>query len=186
VKAECRDQRCPWKEDKKHPPSASIADIKSVRKANGIVAFLTILLLLIGPAAFTRAATGHVTRIPVGHTVIPTTKFACYHRTIHRFTAEVDPGRCEVAGVADGRGFVRFPIEGEWERIGWSHWGDFKSLSNEAINSLTKGEVRIVAYRRVRCADGSTWYSLANVFSLVGSYNAVIRLPVCGDPRLID
>lgn len=146
---------------------------------------LSTAFLLLGLIASSPGASGHQTRVSVGHPPIPGTKLACDHRKIHRFTAEIHPGRCEVAGIAEGEGFVRFPIEGEWERIEWNHWGGFRSQGNEAVNRRTGREVRVIAYRRVRCPDGSTWYSLANMFSLEGSYNAVIRLPVCNDPRLI-
>lgn len=151
----------------------------------GTASVLITTFLLLGLIASSPAASGHPTRVPVGHPPIRGTMLACYHRKIHRFTAEIHPGRCEVAGIAEGEGFVRFPIEGEWERIEWNHWGGFRSQGNEAVNRRTEREVRVIAYRRVRCPDGSTWYSLANMFSLVGSYNAVIRLPVCDGPRLI-
>lgn len=147
---------------------------------------LTVSLLLLNPISSSPAATRDRTRVPVSHPTIPGTEIACYHRKIRRFTAEIHPGKCEVAGMAEGEGFVRFPIEGEWERIEWNHWGGFRSQGNEAVNRRTGREVRIIAYRRVRCADGSTWYSLANMFSLVGSYNAVVRLPVCNNSRLIN
>lgn len=154
------------------------------RTAHAMIA--SVVILRIGLSALAPAATGHRTRIPVSHPAIPRTSVACYHRKIHRFTAESHPGRCEVAGTAEGEGFVRFPIEGLWERMEWDHWGAFKSQGNEAVNQRTKRHVRVIAYRRVRCADGSIWYSLANVFSLEGNNNVVIRLPVCGDPRLIS
>jgi hypothetical protein len=144
-----------------------------------IAVALAVALSLLAPIASSPAATTHPTRVPFGDPRIPTTMMACYHRKTHRFTAEVHPGRCEVAGIARGSGFSRFPIKGEWERIEWNHWGSFHSAT-ETINRRTGNEVRVTVYRRVKCGDGSTWYSRANIFGLVGGFYAKIRLPVCG------
>jgi len=37
------------------------------------------------------------------------------------------------------------------------------------------------AYRRVRCADGSTWYAKANIYKNTGVFYE-LQLAVCGRP----
>lgn len=125
---------------------------------------------------------GKGTVFPVSHPVIAQAKIACFHPKKHRYTFEVEPANCEIAGQKiDGRGFVRAPVRG----IDWEEWGIYKTFGHDAINLRTHRNVRVMAYRRVRCPGGATWYSQANVFDLENGYNLAIRLPVCGDDVLI-
>src|ERR1700761_7329284 len=125
------------------------------------------------------SAEGRPTGLPIRHPRVPQTMIACLDRKTGGFTGKVEPWHCEVAGIVEFAGrfegkstkntahgqFARFPIRGVWERIEWGdEWGTFKAYGSEAVNARSGKPVQLVAYRRVRCADGSTWYSRANVF----------------------
>jgi hypothetical protein len=151
-----------------------------------------------GPVAST-SASGPAIRVPRQHSAIPGTMIACFHRKIRRFIGKVEPWKCEIAGHIESAGhgeegpgghaeigsFARFPIKGYWERIEWDEWGENKSSGEEAVNAHTGKQVRLTPSRRVRCADGSTWYSKISVFNIQNGYDFVVRLPVCNDPALI-
>jgi hypothetical protein len=110
---------------------------------------------------------------------------------------KVEPWHCEIAGkvnfaaflvgkstkdVADGS-FARFPVEGVFERIEWrGKWGDSKAYGEEAVSGRTGSHVKLVVYHRVRCANGGIWYSRANILNTDSGYDAIVQLPVCGEP----
>ena len=143
-------------------------------------------------------AAGRRPVLPSSHPAVPGTLIACFDGKINRTFGKVEPWHCDFAGnlefagrleggttrnTADGS-FARLPVEGVWERIEWHNWGTSKSFGNEAVSARTGKRVSVHAYRRVRCADGSTWYARASIFNTDGGYDSVVRLPVCVDPQL--
>lgn len=107
---------------------------------------------------------------------------SCYHKEVRRFTAEVAPARCDIAGhEGEDRRFASFRIH----RLRWSEWGEFRSEGSYGVNVRDGIRVRVIAFRRVRCADGRTFYSAANVVEPGNGSYSVVRLPTCGDPRLM-
>jgi hypothetical protein len=151
--------------------------------------FALLAVLLSGIGARASAATV----IPVGAPRMPRTQVACYDRKSHRYYPRVEPWHCVFAGrviyvgnieieefpAPPGRGtFATFPIEGEWERIEWwDRWGGSANTGSQAIDERNGDEVEVVVSRRVRCADGSLWYSMAEVIDEADVFG--IRLPVC-------
>jgi hypothetical protein len=102
---------------------------------------------------------------------------SCYHKEVHRFTAEVRPARCDIAGgKGEDRKFASFPIR----RLRWSEWGEFRSQGSYGVNVDNGIRVRVITFRRVRCTDGRTFYSAANVVEPGNGSYSVIRLPTCG------
>ena len=121
-------------------------------------------------------------RVPVGHPRIAGTVIACLHKGTGRLTPEVEPSRCDIAGhEGEGRKPVSFPVQG----IGWNKWGRFRSWGARGVDTRTRSEVRVIAFRRVSCADGRTWYSAANVVDLRNGNYFVVRLPTCRDRSIV-
>jgi hypothetical protein len=115
-------------------------------------------------------------RIPRDTPTIPGVKIPCYHEESGRFTPAVHPARCQIAGFeGEGRKFVVFPIK--WMK--WEKWGRFRSITFQARNFRTQSDLRVIAYRRVECADGQIWYSSVNVVNPRNGFVSVIRLPAC-------
>jgi hypothetical protein len=144
----------------------------------GLVPLASIGLALIGPVASGSAAEG---RLGPATPPIPKTKIACFNKQVGRFSGERQPANCEVAGVEGGENhLVKFPLSG----IKWEKWGRFRSLTSLLSNFEQRGDVyRVVAFRRVECADRQVWYSRANVLDGRGE-NHLLRLPVCSDPGI--
>jgi hypothetical protein len=153
-----------------------------------------LLAALIGSSA-SNAASGR-TGLPIRHPSIAGTMVACFDKKEHDYVGKVEPwhcdfaGRVEFAGVLQGKStknegsgsFARVPVEGVFERIEWENdWGNFKSYGDLAVNGRTGAEVTPVVWRRIRCPDGSTWYSKASILDTENGYDIVIRLPVCGE-----
>ena len=141
------------------------------------------------------AASGKPRRLPFLGPEIPGTKIACFDKKARRYFAKIEPWHCEFAGWLESAGypggrsddnaavgsFVRIPVKGEWERIEWSSgWGGGKAWSVEAVSVRSGDDLRLNAFRRVRCTDGSTWYSRIDIYNTHGGRTFLIRLPVCG------
>jgi hypothetical protein len=121
-------------------------------------------------------------RTRVGESVlVPKIEIACFHQKVHRFTAEAKPRNCELAGYeGEHNKFVRFPIQ----NLKWQEWGRFRSLGARGILS-GQIDVRVIAYRRVRCKDGRTFYSEANIVEPGNGSYYVVRFPTCDDEALL-
>jgi hypothetical protein len=112
--------------------------------------------------------------------LVPKIQIACFHGKIHRFTGEVKPRGCQLAGYeGEHNKFVRFPIQ----NLKWQEWGRFRSLGSRGILD-GQIDVRVIAYRRVRCNDGRTFYSAANIVEPGNGSYYVVRLPTCEDDAL--
>jgi hypothetical protein len=109
----------------------------------------------------------------------------CFHKKTGRYTAEVKPSTCDVAGDRpDKKAFVEVPITG----IRWSRWGSFRSFGSHGKtktmvffeNHRPGGAgVRVIAYRRVACGRGRTSYSWVNVVFPQRGVVVEIKLPPC-------
>lgn len=159
---------------------------------------LAIALTSLCPAAH---ADGRNTVLPVRHPPTPGIRIACFEPNSREYVGKVEPWHCEVAGqvnfaaflvgkstknLADGS-FARFPVKGGFERIEWnSEWGYHKAYGEEAVSGRTGSKVKLIVYRRVRCTDGSTWYSRADVLNTDSGYDAIVQLPVCGEREGYD
>jgi hypothetical protein len=113
--------------------------------------------------------------------IVPKTQISCFHKKIHRFTAETKPRNCELAGhEGEQNEFVRYPIQ----NLRWHEWGRY---SAEGSRGIVNGQidVRVIAYRRVRCKDGRTFYSEANVVEPGNGSYYVVRFPTCDDDALL-
>jgi hypothetical protein len=116
------------------------------------------------------------TKIPWTQPKIPASQISCYHRKTHRFTEERHPDRCEIAGYeGKQRRFVVLPIE----NLNWGHWGAGRTRAPQATEIGTGRAVRVIAWRRIRCAE-ETWYSATLVLDLRNGHYVVIRPPFCG------
>jgi hypothetical protein len=112
------------------------------------------------------------------HPRVPGILISCYHAKTRRLTAEIKPSRCDIAGQeGEQRKAVSFPIK----NLRWAEWGEFRSQGSLGVNVRTDVRVRVIAFRRVRCADGRTFYSAANVVEPGNGSYSVVRLPVCDD-----
>lgn len=110
---------------------------------------------------------------------IPTTMIACFEKNSGKFIEKTDPAKCDIAGYKGPRGrtWARTPVEG----ITWEEWGTHKSRGINGEDTRTGAEMRLYAYRRIRCGDGRTFYSEANVIDLKTGNYFYVRLPICGD-----
>jgi hypothetical protein len=158
---------------------------------------LALMLAVLGaPSAASAGAEGRRAVLPRDHPQVPQTMIACFDGQTHRSTGKVRPRACEISGRLEFAGYlegiatknvahgslVRLPIKGIRDHIRWDdEWGAYKSRGNEAVNARTGRRFGVTVYRRVRCADGSVWYSRADVFDLNSSYLFVVQLPVCED-----
>jgi hypothetical protein len=110
---------------------------------------------------------------------VPATKIACFDSKSGKFRDKTDPGNCDVAGYVgeQGRRWTRTPVEG----IRWDLWGSRKSAGEFGEDARTGAEIRLFAYRRIRCGDGRVFYSEANVVNLKTGVFFYVRLPICDD-----
>jgi hypothetical protein len=111
---------------------------------------------------------------------MPATMIACFDKKTRNLIDKTDPGNCEIAGYEDphGRTWVRTPVRG----IKWEEWGVNNSRGTAGIDTRSGAEIRLFAYRRIRCGDGRTFYSEANVVNLKTGHFFYVRLPICDDP----
>jgi hypothetical protein len=116
------------------------------------------------------------TRIPAKHGRIPGTVVPCYQETAHRFAAEIQPSRCELAGT---KGQQRKPTKLLIRGINWNFWGTFSSRGSNGVEVRTGLHVRVFVWRRVECRDGRIWYSSAVVFKPSNGQISVLRLKPC-------
>lgn len=116
------------------------------------------------------------TRVPGNHGRIPGTVLSCYQKKSHRFTAEIKPSRCELAGT---KGKQRRPTKLLINGINWRFWGTYSSVGSNGVEVRTGLHVRVFAWRRVECPDGRIWYSSAVVFKPENSHISVLRLKPC-------
>jgi hypothetical protein len=135
------------------------------------LAFLvTLALVLLMPS------TGLATRVPAKHGRIPGTVLPCYQKKSHRFTAEIEPSRCELAGT---KGKQRKPTKLLIDGINWNFWGTFSSRGSNGVEVRTGLHVRVFVWRRIECPDGRIWYSSAVVFKPENGHISVLRLRPC-------
>ncbi len=137
-------------------------------------------LLVSGPPSAPANTPTHV-HVSIFHPRIPGIMIACYDRKLRRWTDKTRPANCDLAGYRGrtGERFVSAPVVG----IKWGEWGEFSSPGALGVNVRTHTRVRVIAYRRMRCGDGRTFYSSANVLNLNNGSFYSIRLPICDNPR---
>jgi hypothetical protein len=63
------------------------------------------------------------------------------------------------------------------------HWGSRVTRAAYGVDTLNGGRVRIIAFRRVTCDDGRTWYSRAIVVRLRNGTFFGLGLPACSGLR---
>jgi hypothetical protein len=148
--------------------------VKFSRFAGVASIFLAVVAVLTGLSSFADAQVGVPGSVRVGKIMI-----ACYHPKQHRFTSEIAPARCDLAGLeGEQKEFVSFPLR----HLMWSEWGLFRSQGSSGILVGTKTNLRVIAFRRVRRADGRTYYSATNVVNVGTGEYSVVRLPTCRLP----
>ena len=168
-------------------------------RASAVTGLLAVLATVLASFCSSAFAIGRPTVLPIRHPSTPGIRIACFEQGSRDYAGKVEPWHCEIAGkvtfaallvgkstkdVADGS-FARFPVKGVFERIEWGgEWGNSKAYGEEAVSARTGSEVKLIAYRRVRCADGRVWYSRANLFNTDSGYDAIVQLPVCGEPSV--
>lgn len=103
---------------------------------------------------------------------------ACFHEETGRFTGQAQPSRCTLKGHR-GSEVVKVPITG----MKWGHWGSKVTRAAYGVDTLNGGRVRIIAFRRVTCDDGRTWYSMAIVGRLRNGTFFGLGLPACNGLR---
>lgn len=142
------------------------------RSLRSVPSAFAVLLAL----ALTVPSTALSTRVPAKHGRIPGTVVPCYHEKAHRFTAETEPTRCELAGT---KGKQRKPTNLLIVGIKWNFWGTFSSRGSFGVEVRTDLPVRVFVFRRVECPDGRIWYSSAVVFKTENGHSSVLRLRPC-------
>jgi hypothetical protein len=133
-------------------------------------------LLAIPALALAIPSMAFATRIPAKHGRIPGTVVPCYQETAHRFAAETEPARCELAGT---KGKERKPTKLLIDGIKWRFWGTYSSVGSTGVEVRTGLHVRVFVWRRVECPDGRIWYSSAVVFKPGNGHISVLRLRPC-------
>jgi hypothetical protein len=135
------------------------------------------LAMVIGVVlACTATSSSLATRVPAKLPRIPGTALACFHKKTHRFTAEIEPRRCEFKGT---EGKQRKPLRLSVKDLRWNFWGTFSSRGSLGKEIPSGIHVRVFVFRRVECRDGRTWYSSAVVFNTNNGRYSVLRLPTC-------
>jgi hypothetical protein len=139
-----------------------------------IGAFVPCLVwLLAGPSA---SVAGGWTRIAWSQPKISETTIACFHEARHRYTRERHPGSCAIAGYrGEGRKFVAVPVK----EMVWGHWGAGTTRAAQGVDARTGVRVRVVSWRRIRCANGRTEYSAVSILDLRNGHYFVIRPTLC-------
>lgn len=128
--------------------------------------------------AMTPPPTGK-TGVGVSTPMIPRTLISCLDKNSVRFTAKISPANCEIAGYEGRRGhrWSKTPVRG----ITWEEWGIFNSRGREGVDARNGDELRLFAFRRIRCGDGRVFYSNAYVTNLRSGHYFILRLPTCGE-----
>jgi hypothetical protein len=149
-------------------------------RAVRLFALVVTLGLVLGLGGSSFAADGHRTGVSVMHPFVRRTLMTCFQEKAGRLTDKITPGNCDFEGYKSehGKELVRIPIEG----MRWSEWGRFRARGALGVNVRTERRVRVHVWRRIRCVDGRTFYSRAQVFDLHAENWFTIRLPICGDP----
>jgi hypothetical protein len=128
-------------------------------------------------AALSSSASGR-TGVP-GLVRVGNAEIACYHAGSHRYTAQIKPTNCNLAGhEGEAKKFVSFPIQ----KMRWAEWGEFRTQASYGVNTSNKVRVRVIAFRRVRCPDGRVFYSAVNVVEPGNGSYFVVRLHTCEVP----
>jgi hypothetical protein len=113
-------------------------------------------------------------------------KVSCFDRAGHRYVERMRPGACIVAGIkshfVDGKGevgnhFSVFPLE----HIRWARWGRSPAEGTLGTNPGGKVHFRLFLSRRIKCGDGSFFYSRAVVFNTRTAEVSYLRLAICGE-----
>jgi hypothetical protein len=136
----------------------------------------------IGSVSFVPTSTSAAIKDSSSKFLIP-----CFHKKTGRYTAEVEPENCDLAGPRNGKAFVEVPVTG----IRWSKWGSFRSRGSHGKTTAFSDSprpggigVRVIAYRRVSCGGGRVSYSWVNVFYPGNGLNIEIKLPSCNAPSV--
>ena len=119
------------------------------------------------------------------------TKIACFVPESNRYGGKVEPSSCELFGKVAFVGYLQGENteafeRGDFSRVGlreieWlAGWGGSLDRALATLDRSGRGTF-VDAYRRVRCADGSTWYAKANIYKDTGVFYE-LKLPVCGRP----
>jgi len=149
---------------------------------------LTVALVLLVALAMPPVASAANVRIGIGaeRGKIGGIQVSCFDRADHRFVERERPGRCTIAGVkshfVDGKGevghqFSVFPVE----RIRWAKWGRSPAEGTHGTNPAGKVHFRLFLSRRIKCGDGSFFYSRAVVFNTRTAEISYLRLAICGE-----
>lgn len=104
------------------------------------------------------------------------TVIACFHEGAHGFTGLRHPDQCDLKGYRGrGRRYVTIPIKG----MRWGGWGSRRAQASMGEDRLNARAVRLFAYGKTRCVDGSVWYSRVVVVLPGPGRFFVLRLPSC-------
>jgi hypothetical protein len=167
------------------------------RRARLFLIVTTVFCACLATGFSQRAIASSETKVPRKVEAIPSTKVACLIKGTHRYVGRYElNGRCEIGGLVEssfshyhgfwerlglGGTFARFPIKGKpINGSAWTEWGAPKSRGI-GKNTRNGHDMNLSLYRRIRCADGSTWYSKADVSDTQTAVVYYLRLPVCGD-----
>jgi hypothetical protein len=144
---------------------------------------LLVLAIASGMALSMPAAASDPAHVRTGVSVsgprIPATMIACFDEKTGHFVNKTKPADCDVTGYEGERGrrWVKTPVDG----IKWIEWGEYRSRGAAGRDKRNGAHIRLFAYRRIRCGDGRTFYSYANVVNLDTGHFFYLRLPLCGD-----
>jgi hypothetical protein len=162
----------------------------------------TVTLLALGaflglPSVTSASAAGRNTPIRYVAPRISGTRIACADNSARRYAPEARPRRCEFLGRLEFAGFLvgeasknvangsvaRIALEGGSEGgIEWPFgWGQGRAWGWLAKSARTGSTMGVHAFRRVRCSDGSTWYSRVDILNENNGYYFRLRVPVCGE-----
>lgn len=104
----------------------------------------------------------------------PRALIACYLDRARRYTALRHPRRCTLRGY-QRKQLVTIQIKG----MRWGHWGVHAPRAAYGVNLRNGERVRVVAFRRITCPDGSAWYSRVNGLFYSQLRTFELRLPTC-------
>jgi hypothetical protein len=141
---------------------------------SGLAVAIVVGLLVAGTSS---APAGTRTNVPLNHPPILKTMIACYEKKLGRWIDKTRPANCDIAGYKGyhGKRFVSAPVE----KIKWEEWGEFSSPGELGVDVWSGTSVRVIAYRRMSCGDGRTFYSSASVVNLETGSFYWVRLPIC-------
>jgi hypothetical protein len=93
-----------------------------------------------------------LTKVPFTRPIVPGVLIACFHGGGP--TARAHPARCHF-GEYRGDEVNEVAVK----NMKWGHWGAGRTRAALGVEVGTGARVRVIALRRIICADGSTWYS---------------------------